>query len=74
MSWTDPFLINSGHPTLRQSQAPTSEPMKVSASWWETCSPEKFTARASEERDRMVNDVIGRKVPDQIMGEIRDPR
>jgi hypothetical protein len=53
---------------LRQPQAPTSEPMKVSASWWESAPVANFTARASAERDRMVNDVIGRKVPDQIMG------
>jgi hypothetical protein len=42
--------------------------MKVSASWWESAPVANFTARASAERDRMVNDVIGRKVPDQIMG------
>jgi hypothetical protein len=54
---------------LRQPHAPTSEPMKVSASWWEHTSAIGFTARATAERDRMVNDVIGRKVPDQIMGQ-----
>lgn len=55
--------------SLRQPHAPTSEPMKVSASWWEHASASGFTERASAERDRMVNDVIGRKVPDQIMGQ-----
>lgn len=43
--------------------------MKVSASWWMACGPRGFTERAVEERDRMVNDVIGRKVPDQILGK-----
>jgi hypothetical protein len=54
---------------LRQPLAPTSEPMKVSASWWIKADRRGFTERASAERDRMVNDVIGRKVPDQIMGQ-----
>jgi hypothetical protein len=70
MSWTDPFAITSvGRPKLRQPLAPTSEPMKVSASWWIKADRRGFTERASAERDRMVNDVIGRKVPDQILGK-----
>jgi hypothetical protein len=53
---------------LRQLGVPRSEPFKVSASWWATASREKFTERAESERQRMSSDVIGRKVPDQIMG------
>jgi hypothetical protein len=66
--------VEQARKPLRQPQAPTSEPIKVSASWWIKADRRGFTERASAERDRMVNDVIGRKVPDQIMGEIRDPR
>jgi hypothetical protein len=54
---------------LRQPLAPTSEPRKGSVSWWETASVLGFTARAESERQRMGNDLIGRKVPDQIMGK-----
>jgi hypothetical protein len=54
---------------LRQPGVPTSEPFIRSDSWWEHVSAVGFTARASAERQRMGNDLIGRKVPDQIMGQ-----
>jgi hypothetical protein len=54
---------------LRQPLAPTSEPMKVSASWWESAARLGFTDRAEAERRRMGNDVIGRKAPDVIDGQ-----
>jgi hypothetical protein len=55
---------------LRQPLAPTSELRGRSASWWMTLKPgESFTARAEAERQRMVNDVIGRKAPDVIDGQ-----
>jgi hypothetical protein len=53
---------------LRQPLGPTSEPMKKSDSWWITASAKGFTDRAERERQRMSGDVIGRKVPDQILG------
>jgi hypothetical protein len=54
---------------LRQPLAPTSEPRGRSASWWEHAGRTSFTARAEAERERMVNDVIGRKAPDVIDGQ-----
>jgi hypothetical protein len=54
---------------LRQPLAPTSEPNTRSDSWWEHASRSGFTERAQQEHDRMSRDVIGRKVPDQIMGK-----
>lgn len=55
---------------LRQPLAPTSEPLIPSESWWMTASSEAdFYERAAAQRQRMGNDVIGRKVPDQIMGK-----
>lgn len=60
--------VRRGRPPLRQPLAPTSEPMKKSESWW-IAPREGFTARAEQERSRMQSDVIGRKVPDQIMGK-----
>jgi hypothetical protein len=54
---------------LRHPGVPTSEPYKVSASWWATAERLGFTERAGAERQRMVNDIVGRKVPDQIMGK-----
>jgi hypothetical protein len=54
---------------LRQPLAPTSEPRGRSASWWMAWSREDFTARCEAHRDRMVNDVIGRKAPDVIDGQ-----
>jgi hypothetical protein len=38
-------------------------------SWWMAWPREGFTAHCLEHRDRMASDVIGRKVPDQIMGK-----
>jgi hypothetical protein len=54
---------------LRQPLAPTPEPLVRSASWWEHAGRASFTARAQEERERMVNDVVGRKAPDVIDGQ-----
>lgn len=54
---------------LRQPLAPTSEPLVRSDSWWMTADRHGFTERAEAERQRMAGDVIGRKVPDQIMGQ-----
>jgi hypothetical protein len=59
-----------GRPALRQPPAPTSASVHVSQSWWETIKPgESMTQRAEQERERMVNDVIGRKAPDVIDGQ-----
>jgi hypothetical protein len=54
---------------LRHPGVPTSEPYMRSESWWTTSDRLGFTERAAAERDRMGNDVIGRKVPDQILGK-----
>jgi hypothetical protein len=43
--------------------------VKCSASWWMAWPQEGFTAHCLEHRDRMQSDVVGRKVPDQIMGK-----
>jgi hypothetical protein len=59
-----------GRPPLRQPLAETSQTVKRSDSWWMTQKPgESITERAEAERQRMSGDVIGRKVPDQIMGQ-----
>lgn len=60
--------VRRGRPTLRQPLAPSSEPRGKSGSWWMAWPREGFTARCQEHRDRMQSDVIGRKVPDQILG------
>jgi hypothetical protein len=70
---TSALLARGRVKPLRQPLAPTSESVKVSASWWEHADRLGFTARSTAERDRMVNDVIGRKVPDQIMGQYLSP-
>jgi hypothetical protein len=54
---------------LRQPSAPLVERLTRSDSWWMNSGPIGFTARAGAERERMSGDVIGRKVPDQIMGQ-----
>lgn len=57
-------------PRLRQPLEPIAEKVTRSDSWWMTVpNREGFTARAEAERQRMSGDVIGRKVPDQIMGK-----
>lgn len=65
----DEAPVRRGRKPLRQPTAPTSAPLVRSESWWITASPERFTERAEAERQRMALDVIGRKVPDQIMGK-----
>jgi hypothetical protein len=67
--FNDPEPARRGRPPLRQPLAPTSEPMKKSDSWWMKAGRDGFTNRAQRERQRMSGDVIGRKVPDQIMGK-----
>lgn len=53
----------------RREKLPTSETRTRSESWWTAWPREGFTARCAQHRDRMGNDVIGRKVPDQILGK-----
>jgi hypothetical protein len=67
----DELVVRSCRPVkvaLRRPSAPTSEPLVRSESWWMTAGRSDFTKRAEAERQRMSGDVIGRKVPDQILG------